>query len=163
MFEPSETGRTIKLALFAGSDRLNAAPIACPDNDKELIQGEFVTVAFPVRSELAPSPRFITIVGAINNGFAVELNVPLKVVTLGEELTCGFAGTAVQVPESPTVSAYVPAKFVSFGGPVAGLVLAPVIVTVSAPAVVGMEITIVTFVPFTVPFGVIETPEASWP
>jgi len=67
------------------------------------------------------------------------------------------------VPESPAVSAYVPAKFVSFGGPVAGLVVVPVIVTVPAPAVVGMEITIVTFVPLTVPFGVIETPEASWP
>jgi hypothetical protein len=75
--EPGEAGRAIRFALLVASLALNASPIACPDNDKELMQGEFVMVAFPVRSELVPCPSSIKIVGCISSGLAVELNVPL--------------------------------------------------------------------------------------
>jgi hypothetical protein len=70
-------GRAMMLALLTASVRLNASPCACPDNVRELMHGEFMMVALPVRLELASCPSSIEIVGAISSGFAVELNVPL--------------------------------------------------------------------------------------
>jgi len=59
------------------SVRLNASPIACPDKVRELIHGESVMVAVPVRWKLASCASVIKIVGAIGSGFEVELKVPL--------------------------------------------------------------------------------------
>jgi hypothetical protein len=70
-------GRAMMRALLSASVTLNASPIACPDKVRELIHGEFVMVALPVRLEPASSPSSIKIVGAISSGFEVELNVPL--------------------------------------------------------------------------------------
>jgi hypothetical protein len=61
----------------APSVRLKASPIACPEKLRELIHGEFMIVALPVKLNLASCPSVIKIVGAIGRGFEVELNVPL--------------------------------------------------------------------------------------
>jgi len=63
-------------ALFTASLRLRASPSAF-DRARELIHGEFIRVAFPVRWEVRSCPCSIEIVGAIINGLAVELNVPV--------------------------------------------------------------------------------------
>jgi hypothetical protein len=81
LFPVGRVGNAMMLALLAASVRVNASPIACPDKVKELIHGECMMVAFPVTldltGELASCPSSIRIVGAISNGFEVELNVPL--------------------------------------------------------------------------------------
>jgi hypothetical protein len=64
-------------ALLAPSVRLKASPIACPDKARELIHGEFVTVAVPLRLKLASCVSVIEILGATGSGLEVELNVPL--------------------------------------------------------------------------------------
>ena len=83
---------------FPESARLNAPPIAWPDKVSELMQGEFMMVADPVRLKLASCERVNKIVGAIDSGFEVELNVPLKVPLNG------LGANAVQVPASPRLS-----------------------------------------------------------
>jgi hypothetical protein len=82
-------------ASFPASATLNAPPIARPDKVSELIQGEFMMVADPVRLKLASCERVNKIVGSIGSGFEIELNVPLKVPLHG------LAVDAVQVPARP--------------------------------------------------------------
>jgi hypothetical protein len=81
LFPAGSVGRARMLTLLAASVRLNASPIASPDKVRELIHGECMMVAVPVTvelpGELAACPSSIPIVGAISNGFEVELNVPL--------------------------------------------------------------------------------------
>jgi hypothetical protein len=59
-------------ALLAASVKLNPSPIACPDNVKEPIHGEFMIVAVPVSSNLASCATVIKIVGAIGNGLKLS-------------------------------------------------------------------------------------------
>ena len=70
-------GRAMTNTLFAASLRLRASPSACPDRARELIHGEFIRVALPVRWEVRSCPSSIEIVGASIDGLAVELNVPV--------------------------------------------------------------------------------------
>jgi len=129
-------------ASFTASVRLSAPPIACPDTVRELIHGKFMMVADPVTWKLASCERVNRILGAIGKGFEVELNVPL-LVPLKSALKKAF-----QVPVSPKLSVYVPARV--------GPAEVPTIVTVSVPPELGKEIIMATFMPLTVPDAVIE-------
>jgi hypothetical protein len=59
-------GRAMMSTLFAASVTLNASPIAYPAKVRELIHGEFMIFAVPVRREVASCPNSMEIVGAIN-------------------------------------------------------------------------------------------------
>jgi hypothetical protein len=92
--------------LFTASVTLNASPIACPERVSEVTQGEFPTLALPVKlklaCELASRPSATEMLGGIDRGLKVELNVPVKSMT--EPGSIKFATVAVQVPASPRLS-----------------------------------------------------------
>jgi hypothetical protein len=102
-----EVGRAMSSTLFVASVTLNAFPIACPERVSEATQGKFMTLAFPVKLRLvcglAPCPSAIEMLGAIDNGLEVELNVPVNSMTVaGTKIE--VAVWAVQVPASPRLS-----------------------------------------------------------
>jgi hypothetical protein len=64
--------------LFTASVRLNAFPISCPERVSEVIQGEFVTLAVPVKLTLEMASSSSTVMlGGIERGLVVELKVPV--------------------------------------------------------------------------------------
>jgi hypothetical protein len=99
-----EFGTAMRSTLFTASVTLNASPIACPDRVSEVTQVEFITLAFPVKLfELALGPSAIEMLGGIDRGLEVELNVPAKSMTV-PEAKIKVATLAVQVPASPRLS-----------------------------------------------------------
>ena len=67
--------------LLTASVTLNASPIICPERVSEVTQGQFMTLALPVKLKLvcglAPGPSATEMLGDIDRGFEVELNVPV--------------------------------------------------------------------------------------
>jgi len=91
-------GRARMCALLASSVSLNAAPMASPDNVRELMQGKFMMVAVPVRCMVLSCVMEMKTVGTIGRGLGVELNVPLNVGLIE------FMTPVSQVPVSPRES-----------------------------------------------------------
>ena len=76
--KPVESVGTARMCtLLPASVRLNAPPIACPDNVRELMHGELVMVAVPFKLKLLSCASAIVMVGGINSGWDVELYAPV--------------------------------------------------------------------------------------
>ena len=88
-------------------------------------QGEFETVAVPVRAKFCPAVMVAVMVGAIGRGEGIEFTEPEYVPD--SEVAC----VAVHVPASPRVSEYVPLMLVPLTVPVSVVVSAPFVVVKS--------------------------------